>query len=254
MIKLSNIYNNIDEFVDRINSSNLWNDDKQFILDILQTPYKLSDIKQWKSLYEFLLGGFTKSLLPEKFNSRDYINLFDYSEDELNFIYDYINQSEDNRLNFIKLSISKIFKSDEFKTFIKSLDKYNTKNLFNLNVTKKEINQTTYFEFIVNGIKIGEYKLGIDKYLGKNSNIRSIGKKASDLNYNLSNIRKLMNNLIGIDESESLKIYSYDDVEKIFKSDYHNVRWGYTGPSKPTNKIIINKLQELYNKINEYTK
>lgn len=247
MIKLSNIFENIDEFIERVKLSNIWNEDKSFILDILETPYKVSNIKQWKSLYEFLLGGFTK-------NSRDYVNLFDYTEDELNLIYEYINQSESERINFIKLSISKILKSTEFQEFIKSMSKYDLSNLFNLKVTKEEINQTTYFKFIVNGIKIGEYKLGIDKYLGKNSNIRSIGKKASDLNYNSTNIRKLMNSLFNFDDNESLKIYSYDDVEKIFKSDYHNVRWGYTGPSKPTNKIIIDKLQELYNKINEYTK
>ena len=247
MIKLSNIFDNIDEFIERIKSSNIWNEDKQFILNILQTPYKLSNIKNWKDLYNVLLNGFTK-------NSKDYVSLFDYSNDELNFIYEYVNQSESDRINFIKLSISKILKSNEFQEFIKSMNRFDISNLFNLKVTKEEINRTTYFEFIVNGIKIGEYKLGIDKYLGKNSNIRSIGKKASDLNYNSTNIRKLMNSLFNLDESESLKIYSYDDVEKIFKSDYHNVRWGYTGPSKPTNKIIIDKLQELYNKINEYTK
>nr|DAY09548.1 MAG TPA: hypothetical protein [Caudoviricetes sp.] len=247
MIKLSNIFDNIDEFIERIKSSNIWNEDKQFILNIFETPYKISNIAHWKDLYNVLLNGFTK-------NSRDYVSLFDYTKDELNFIFEYVNQSESERINFIKLSISKILKSNEFQEFIKSLNKYDISNLFNLKVTKEEINRTTYFEFIVNGIKIGEYKLGIDKYLGKNSNIRSISKKASDLNYNSTNIRKLMNSLFNFDDNESLKIYSYDDVEKIFKSDYHNVRWGYTGPSKPTNKIIIDKLQELYNKINEYTK
>lgn len=247
MIKLSNIFNNIDEFIERIKSSNIWNEDKQFILNILKTPYKISNIAHWKDLYNVLLNGFTK-------NSRDYVSLFDYTKDELNFIFEYINQSESERINFIKLSISKILKSNEFQEFIKSMNRFDISNLFNLKVTKEEINRTTYFEFIVNGIKIGEYKLGIDKYLGKNSNIRSISKKASDLNYNSTNIRKLMNSLFNFDDNESLKIYSYDDVEKIFKSDYHNVRWGYTGPSKPTNKIIIDKLQELYNKINEYTK
>ena len=219
MIKLSNIFDNIDEFIERIKSSNIWNEDKQFILNIFETPYKLSNIKNWKDLYNVLLNGFTK-------NSRYYVELFDYTEDELNFIYEYVNQSESERINFIKLSISKILKSNEFQKFIKSLNKYDTSKIFNLKVNKEEINRMTYFEFIVNGIKIGEYKLGIDKYLGKNSNIRSISKKASDLNYNSTNIRKLMNSLFNLDGNESLKIYSYDDVEKIFKSDYHNVRWG----------------------------
>ena len=245
MIKLSNIFNNISTFTERIKSSNLWNEDKQFILNILQTPYKKADIKQWKILYNFLLDGLIKNLISEKYG--DFINLFDYSEDELKFIYDYINQSRDNRASFIKSSMSKIFKSDEFKSFLESLKEYDTKYLFNLNVTKEEKLQTTYFEFIVNGIKIGEYKLSIDLYSGKGSNIRSISKKASDLNYISINIRELMNSIFNLEKSESLELFSYDEIESIFKSDYHNVRWGYTGPSKPINKTIINNLQELYN-------
>lgn len=138
MIKLSNIYNNITEFIERVKSADIWNDDKQYILDILNTPYKVSNIKHWKDLYNLLLNDFTKNLLDNKFNFGDYVSLFDYSEDELNFIYEYINQSEDNRLNFIKLSISKILKSDEFQEFIKSLSKYDTSKLFNLEVTEEE--------------------------------------------------------------------------------------------------------------------
>ena len=245
MIKLSNIFDNIDEFIERIQSSKLWNEDKQFILDILQTPFKKADIKYWKILYNFLLDGFVKNLISEKYD--DFVNLFDYSEDELKFIYDYINESGENRASFIKSFISKIFKSDEFKSFLESLKEYDTKDLFNLNVTKEEKSQTTYFEFIVNGIKIGEYKLSIDLYSKKGSNIRSVRKKASDLNYISINIRELMNSIFNLEKSESLELFSYDEIESIFKSDYHNVRWGYTGPSKPTNKIIINKLQELYN-------
>ena len=245
MIKLSNIFDNVDEFIERIQSSNLWNEDKQFILDILTKPYKIADVKYWKILYNFLLDGLVKNLISEKYD--DFVNLFDYSEDELKFIYDYINESGENRASFIKSSISKIFKSNEFKSFLESLKEYDTKDLFNLNVTKEEKSQTTYFEFIVNGIKIGEYKLSTDLYSGNGSNIRSVRKKASDLNYISINIRELMNSIFNLEKSESLELFSYDEIESIFKSDYHNVRWGYTGPSKPTNKIIINKLQELYN-------
>ena len=121
MIKLSNIFNNIDEFIERIQSSNLWNEDKQFILDILTKPYKIADVKYWKILYNFLLDGFTK-------NSRGYDNLFDYSENELNIINNHIG-SESDRVNFVKLSMNKILKSDDFQTFIKSMNKYNTSNL-----------------------------------------------------------------------------------------------------------------------------
>ena len=120
-MKLSNIFNNIDEFIERIQSSNLWNEDKQFILDILTKPYKIADVKYWKILYNFLLDGFTK-------NSRGYDNLFDYSENELNIINNHIG-SESDRVNFVKLSMNKILKSDDFQTFIKSMNKYNTSNL-----------------------------------------------------------------------------------------------------------------------------
>ena len=40
MIKLSNIFNNIDEFIERVKSSNLWNEDKTIILDILTNHIK----------------------------------------------------------------------------------------------------------------------------------------------------------------------------------------------------------------------
>ena len=137
MIKLSNIFNNIDEFIERVKSSNLWNEDKTIILDILTKPYKISDIKQWKSLYNLLLDGFIK-------NSRGYDNLFDYSEDELNIINSHI-ESESDRVNFVKLSMNKILKSDEFQTFINLMNKYNTSNLFRLSVKEEENFQTKYY-------------------------------------------------------------------------------------------------------------
>lgn len=238
MIKLSNIFDNIDEFIERIQSSKLWNEDKQFILDILTKPYKKADIKYWKILYNFLLDGFTK-------NSRGYDNLFDYSEDELNIINNHI-KSESDRVNFVKLSMNKILKSDEFQNFIKSMNKYNTSNLFSLSVKEEENFQTKYYTYIVNDeFEIAEFKNGSDSYLPNNgSRIRSVRKKATDLSYKTLNIRKLFNSLLGFD-------IDINKIDEIFKSDYHNVRWGYTGPSKPSKQSIIEKLQQIYY---EYTK
>lgn len=238
MIKLSNIFNNIDEFIERVKSSNLWNEDKTIILDILTKPYKISDIKQWKSLYNLLLDGFIK-------NSRGYDNLFDYSEDELNIINSHI-ESESDRVNFVKLSMNKILKSDEFQTFINLMNKYNTSNLFRLSVKEEENFQTKYYTYIVNDeFEIAEFKSGSDSYLPNNgSRIRSVRKKATDLSYKTLNIRKLFNSLLGFD-------IDINKIDEIFKSDYHNVRWGYTGPSKPSKQSIIEKLQQIYY---EYTK
>ena len=142
IIKLSNLYNNINQFIERVKSSNLWNEDKTIILDILTKPYKIADVKYWKLLYNIVLDGFTK-------NSRGYIELFDYSENELNIINNHI-ENELDRTNFIKLSINKILKSDEFQEFIKSMNKYNTSNLFSLSVKEEENFQTKYYTYIVN--------------------------------------------------------------------------------------------------------
>lgn len=250
MIKLSNIYNNITEFIERVKSADIWNDDKQYILDILNTSYKISNIKNWKDLYNILLDGFTKNLLDNKFNFGDYVSLFDYSEDELNFIYEYINQSEDNRLNFIKLSISKILKSDKFQEFIKSLslNKYDTSKLNNLEVIEEEAFKKKYTKYIVNGYEIGQFISGHDYYTPK-SNSRSDFmdfKKATDLSFNQSDIIKLMNNIFGLDDENWNKIYSIKDVDKIFKDDFHAPRYRYTGPKKPSKQSIIDKLYELY--------
>ena len=208
MIKLSNLYNNINQFIERVKSSNLWNDDKTIILDILQKPYKIADVKYWKSLYNTLLDGFTK-------NSRGYDNLFDYSENELNIINNHI-ESESDRVKF------------------------------SLSVKEEENFQTKYYTYIVNNeFEIAEFKSGSDSYLPNNgSRIRSVRKKATDLLYKTLNIRKLFNSLLGFD-------IDINKIDEIFKSDYHNVKWGYTGPSKPSKQSIIEKLQQIYY---EYTK
>lgn len=238
MIKLSNLFNNINQFIERVKSSNLWNEDKTIILDILTKPYKIADVKYWKLLYNTVLDGFTK-------NSRGYVELFDYSENELNIINNHI-ENEPNRTNFIKLSINKILKSDEFQEFIKLMNKYNTSKLFSLTVKEEENFQTKYYTYIVNDeFEIAEFKSGSDSYLPNNgSRIRSVRKKATDLSYKTLNIRKLFNSLLGFD-------IDINKIDEIFKSDYHNVRWGYTGPSKPSKQSIIEKLQQIYY---EYTK
>lgn len=238
MIKLSNLFNNINQFIERVKSSNLWNEDKTIILDILTKPYKISNVKYWKLLYNTVLDGFTK-------NSRCYVDLFDYSENELNIINNHI-ESESDRVNFVKLSINKILKSDEFQEFINSMNKYNTSNLFSLTVKEEENFQTKYYTYIVNDeFEIAEFKSGSDSYLPNNgSRIRSVRKKATDLSYKTLNIRKLFNSLLGFD-------IDINKIDEIFKSDYHNVRWGYTGPSKPSKQSIIEKLQQIYY---EYTK
>ena len=118
-------------------------------------------------MYNTLLDGFTK-------NSRGYDNLFDYSENELNIINNHI-ENEPDRVNFVKLSINKILKSDEFQMFIKSMNKYNTSDLFSLSVKEEENFQTKYYTYIVNDeFEIAEFKSGSDSYLPNNgSRIRS---------------------------------------------------------------------------------
>ena len=116
-----------------------------------------------------------------------------------------------------------------------------------LEVLKEEENfQTKYYTYIVNDeFEIAEFKSGSDSYLPNNgSRIRSVRKKATDLSYKTLNIRKLFNSLLGFD-------IDINKIDEIFKSDYHNVRWGYTGPSKPSKQSIIEKLQQIYY---EYTK
>lgn len=244
MIKLSNIFDNIEEFKERVKSSNIWNEDKQFILNILETPYKLSNIKNWKDLYNVLLNGFTK-------NSRDYVSLFDYTEDELNFIYEYVNQSESERINFIKLSISKILKSNEFQKFIKSLDK---KYDFKLIEEKEEKRGESFIYGFVNNFKIYEYHVHSDYYLSSKSNLRNLRKVAKDLNYYPDNVIKLFENIFNVQElPKDIQDYiRYDIFSNRNKLLRHNTGISsYTGPLKPSKQSIIEKLQQIYY---EYTK
>nr|DAO84231.1 MAG TPA: hypothetical protein [Caudoviricetes sp.] len=254
MIKLSNIFDNIDEFSKRIKSSNLFEENKQFILDILNTSYKISNIKYWKDLYKYILERFCKELLIDS-NNKYLINIFDYSEDELNLIKNYISESKENKNNFIKLSINKIFKDNDFKNLLNSFDKYNIEKLFNLEIEEYKTSQKTFYTYIVNKHKIAEYKVGMDYYSTKNSNIRSLYKRATDLQYDKTGIKYVMNSLFNLNDDNYQDFYNFNTIERIFKNDFHDVNWGYTGPKRPTNQSILEKLQELYMYIeNEYTK
>ena len=173
MIKISNIFENIDEFIERLKLSNLFEENKQYILDILNTPYKVSNIKYWKDLYKYILERFCKELLMDSKN-KYLINIFDYSEDELNLIKNYISESDKNKNNFIKLSINKIFNDNDFKNLLNSFDEYNIEKLFNLEIEEYKTSQKTFYTYIVNKQKIAEFRVGMDYYSTKNSNIRSL--------------------------------------------------------------------------------
>ena len=80
-------------------------------------------------------------------------------------------------------------------------------------------------------------------------------KRATDLQYNKTGIKYVINSLFNLNDDNYQDFYNFNTIEKIFKNDFHDVNWGYTGPKRPTNQSILEKLQELYIYIeNEYTK
>lgn len=103
-------------------------------------------------------------------------------------------------------------------------------------------NKTQNIEIYCNDLLICEWYQGWDLYCsidsrGIRSNLRNQSKQAKTLKWNIVNLKILMNNF---ELSKS--------INKIgpFQDDYPDLEWGYTGPSCPTIKEILEKFKQAY--------
>lgn len=187
----------------------------------------------------------------------------DYSDEEIKILKKYCdNHSGDGFVDiFEELWNSKIKNEfNEWKitngdtlNYLEKMKKDSEDPFFNTkNFKFKKINNTTKsnfnsnkkqdIEIYCNDLLIVEWNQKYESYCdvknGRPSNLRCITKPYKTISWNINNIRILMNN-------ENINIGNKYSSSP-FSSDYPDLTWGYTGPSCPTIKEILEKFKLVY--------